>query len=161
MEYKLVYESSNMEINFIFIFIALLAIIIIVYYIFRIEIQKKIISTIIIFFISFSIYGIYKKAQSSEFIQESIRLHNHEVVEGKIEKFHIMPLFGHDLESFEVNDKFFEIVYTGNYPNTKTLYYTLTKNRKGPITHNGQKVKIYYLNINDENKIIKMWVVGK
>lgn len=61
MEYKLVYESSNMEINFIFIFIALLAIIIIVYYIFRIEIQKKIISTIIIFFISFSIYGIYKK----------------------------------------------------------------------------------------------------
>jgi hypothetical protein len=118
----------------------------------------KVSSIVIIFFITLSLYGVYEKNKLSNFIEDSMKFKKYDVVEGKIKKFHIMPKSGHDYESFEVNNKYFEIVYTGNYPDVKTLYYTLTKNRKGPIKYNGQQVKIYYLRIDGKNKIIKMWI---
>jgi len=98
------------------------------------------------------------------------------VAEGKITNFHEMPISGHDTEKFNIGGTHFEISYTGNYSNKKTLFYTSTKNRNGPITHDGQKVKIHYIKIGafdlclpfvshclefnkaTENKIIKMWI---
>ena len=121
-------------------------------------------------------YEFFIPIKNNETIQNRLDKGNYFISEGKIKNFHAMPISGHDSERFDVNGTHFEIEYTGDYPNSETLFYTLTKNRNGPIQRNGQRVKIYYIeddltnicipftgrcitfNENKKNKIIKMWV---
>ena len=120
--------------------------------------------------------GIYDNYRDTKTVKLAFKNKSYKVVEGLIEGFHAMHKSGHESEYFDVNGTYFAIVYSGDYPDEKTLFYTLTKNRNGPITKNGQRVKIYYIqeelptfcipfleecivfNEGRENKIIKMWV---
>jgi len=159
MDYTLVYESSLYEMNIVFISITIVALCMLLYFTFSMKRRReRIISFFMILFIFFILYGEIEKKVVSNNIQNIINLNTFLTLEGEVRELYIMPKSGHKKESFKVDNEYFEISYTGNYPKKKTLYYTLTKNREGPITHNGQKVKIYYLNINGENKIIKMWL---
>lgn len=137
---------------------------------------KKFIVVVFILFLTMSAYGIFERYTNKKLVREALINKSFKYVEGSIENLHIMPKSGHDLEWFDVNGTHFEIVYTGDFPNAKTLFYTLTKNRNGPLRKNGQRVKIYYIedtldtvcipftdkcitfNENQKNKIIKMWV---
>ena len=104
------------------------------------------------------LYGEIEKKRISCNIQNIISSNTFFTIEGEIKELHIMPKSGHDKESFKINNEYFEISYTGNYPKKRTIYYTLTKNRNGPIKYNGQKVRIDYIKIDGKNKIITMWV---
>lgn len=137
---------------------------------------RKFLVFIIITFMTMSGYGIFESYTHKQLVRDAFINKSFKCVEGNIENLHIMPKNGHDSERFDINGIHFEIGYTGDYPNAKTLFYTLTKNRNGPIQKNGQKVKIYYIeddlpklcipftdrciifNENQKNKIIKMWV---
>jgi len=119
---------------------------------------KKYIFIMFFIFISIMTYGSYERFKISEKVEYAFKHKTYLVVEGIVDKLDPMPKGGHKVESFEVNNVLFEILYTGNYPGEKTLLYTLTKNRNGPIQRNGQHVKIYYIPHDGTNEIIKMWV---
>jgi len=137
---------------------------------------KKYIFIMFFIFISIMTYGSYERFKISEKVEYAFKHETYLVVEGTVHKLDPMPKGGHKSENFEVNGVFFKILYTGNYPSEKTLLYTLTKLRDGPIQKNGQHVKIYYIedeltticipftgrcitfNEAQKNKIIKMWV---
>ncbi|PLY06730.1 MAG: hypothetical protein C0625_08080 [Arcobacter sp.] len=108
------------------------------------------------FFVNFmiSIYEIYK-------VKNAFRNITFLTAKGVIEKFHPMNKLGHEYESFIVDGKLFKISYTGNNHNKKTLFYTMTKNRNGPIKKNGQEVIIHYIKVFNNNKIIKFYVKKK
>jgi hypothetical protein len=155
MNYKLVYESSY-DINYIYLVVGSILLLSAIYFFKKIDNKLfRISAFFIIFFIALSLYSEYNNKIK---IDEIMKLTTYKVIEGKVENLKTMPLSGHKPESFKVKDIYFEILYTGDYPKDKTIYYTLTKNRNGPIQFNGQEVKIYYVTINGENKIIKMWI---
>ena len=111
-----------------------------------------------ILFIVFHLFSIVNFYITKNKIVKALKNNTYSITEGYIKNFHAMPKGGHDIERFDINGTHFELLYSGNYPGTKTLFYTLTKNRNGPIHGNGDKVKIYYISDNGENKIIKMWI---
>lgn len=179
MKIKYIYDSSYLDISILDLYdlIILIVVILIGFNLARASIKAK--NYIIVFvstFILMTSYGMYEKYSYINKIRDSINNQSYSIVDGEVDNLVIMPKGGHALESFTINDVLFEISYTGNYPESKTLYYTLTKNRNGPIQRNGQKVKIYYIedeltsvcipftdrciifNKNQKNKIIKMWV---
>jgi len=166
--------SKNLVENTIFqvcIFLTIIAIVV------SIMLQyKKLFLFLFLLFLFEVTYDFFIPANNNRMIKNILDNNNFLIVSGKIKNFHAMPKNGHDAERFDVNGTHFEIEYTGDYPNAKTLFYTLTKNRKGPIQKNGQRVKIHYIedelpnicipftgrciifNENKKNKIIKMWV---
>lgn len=74
-----------------------------------------------------------------------------QVVEGKIENFHPMPHSGHDVESFDVNGVHFE------YSDYILQYgFNNTASHGGPLTQNGQEVRLSYITIEGENRILKI-----
>jgi hypothetical protein len=105
------------------------------------------------FFVSFiiSIYEIYK-------VKNAFNNNTFSIAKGAIEKFYPMNKLGHENESFIVDGVLFIIHYTGNTPNQKTLFYTMTKNIHGPIKRNNQQVIIYYIKLFNNNKIIRTYV---
>ena len=75
----------------------------------------------------------------------------YKVVEGKIENFHPMPYSGHDHESFTVNGVHFE--YSDYY-----IFYGFnnTASHGGPLKGNGQEVRLSYITVDGENRILKI-----
>jgi len=86
-------------------------------------------------------------------IKAALKNSSYLIVEGAIEKFKPIRCGSHLEETFSVNGILFS--YNG-YSND--IFFHEQKCDGGPIKNNGQKVKIYYLNHNHENKIIKMWI---
>jgi len=159
MNYELVYKSSLYDISILFISIVIVILCILSYFTFIIKKRReKIISFFMTVLIFSFLYGEIEKKRISCNIQNIISSNTFFTIEGEIKELHIMPKSGHDKESFKINNEYFEISYTGNYPKKRTIYYTLTKNRNGPIKYNGQKVRIDYIKIDGKNKIITMWV---
>lgn len=78
----------------------------------------------------------------------------YQTVEGIIENFDPMPSGGHKHESFTVNEVKFE------YSDFNEAFYGFnnTKSHGGPITGNGQKVKIEYYNRKGKNYIFKLMI---
>ena len=179
MKIKYIYESSYMDISIINFYDLIFFIIpiLIGMYLLRDNIKTKNYIIILIgIFLLMTSYGMYDKYSYIKQIRKVMHNQSYSIVDGRINNLVVMPKGGHALETFIVNDILFEISYTGDYPKAKTLFYTLTKNRNGPIQKNGQRVKIYYIeeelpkicipftdkciifNENKKNKIIKMWV---
>ena len=179
--YKLVFES-NMNLSYFDLenIIGIILSVFIFLILWRFQKQKKFKFFLFLSLVVFAIiqlFGIVKFYTTQKEIIKALKNKTYSTTEGYIKNFHAMPKSGHDAESFNVNGIHFEILYTGNFPNAKTQFYTLTKNRNGPIKKNGQKVKIYYIkdslpkicipftkkciifNKNQENKIIKMWLM--
>jgi hypothetical protein len=80
-------------------------------------------------------------------------LHYKQVI-GNIDEFNPKKCNQMGDESFVINGVFFKYTHRG----MNNAYYNKTKCTNGLIENNGQKVKVYYLTINGENKIIKMWI---
>ena len=75
----------------------------------------------------------------------------YKVVEGKIEGFHPMPYSGHDVESFTVNGVYFE------YSDYMRVYaFNNTSSHGGPLKRNGQQVRLSYITVGEENRILKV-----
>ena len=75
----------------------------------------------------------------------------YKVVEGKIENFHAMPYSGHDVESFTVNGVYFE------YSDYMLVYgFNKTASHGGPLKSNGQQVRLSYITVGEENRILKV-----
>ena len=175
MDYKLVFVSNIESVNLIlnwYISSFILGIILIAIYIINAHKTIKIFLSILILAGLFGKYRDYKVWGKA---QNDVKMKSYLVIEGKIEKFNPMHKSGHGVEEFDINGTHFEIGYTGDYPKTKTMFYTLTKNRNGPIYKNGQEVKVHYVHDNsewctlffskcgeinngNENKIVKLWV---
>jgi len=179
MKIKYIYESSYMDISIINFYDLVICIVIMLIGLSLVNDNikaKNYITVFVSMFLLMTSYGMYEKYSYINKIRDTINNQSYSIVDGKIDNLVIMPKGGHALESFMVNDILFEISYTGDYPKVKTLFYTLTKNRNGPIQKNGQRVKIYYIedelpkvcipftdkciifNENKKNRIIKMWV---
>lgn len=75
----------------------------------------------------------------------------YQVVEGKIEDFHPMPHSGHDVESFTVNGVYFE------YSDYMLVYgFNNTASHGGPLKRNGQQVRLSYITVDGDNRILKI-----
>jgi hypothetical protein len=75
----------------------------------------------------------------------------YQVVEGVIEDFHPMPHSGHDVESFTVKGVYFE------YSDFMLVYgFNNTASHGGPLKRNGQQVRLSYINVNGDNRILKI-----
>ena len=84
-------------------------------------------------------------------IYEAYRNGESEIVEGQITSFHPMPEALHDTEHFEVGGILFS--YTAD--NSKT-FYSRCKKDGGIFTGNGQTVRIWYVNDDGYNYIMKV-----
>lgn len=75
----------------------------------------------------------------------------YEIVEGKIENFVPMPYSGHSHESFAVNGVHFE--YSDYY-----IFYGFnnTASHGGPLKEDGQQVRLSYITVHGENRILKI-----
>lgn len=75
----------------------------------------------------------------------------YQVIEGTIENFHPMPHSGHDMESFTINDVYFEysdfVIHYG---------FNNTASHGEPIKRNGQQVRLSYITKNGDNRILKI-----
>jgi len=118
----------------------------------------KLLNFIFIFFLLGVSVAVFKEVTEYYYCYKAIKNNSYKIVRGKISNFDPMFKDGHKLEKFTVKNIDFYISYTGNYPDKKTLFYTLTKTHNGPIQHNGQYVIIYYISIFGDNKIIKMFL---
>jgi len=168
------YLNNSIETNIgieVILFFTLIAFII------SVVMQKKIaIKGTLLVFIYVIFYNYFFANTNPRTIQKLLDDNHYNTVLGEIKNYRAMPKSGHDTESFDVNGTHFQFGYTGNYPTEETMFFNFTKNRNGPITHNGQKVRIDYIkagvsklclpfitqcilfNELSENKIIKMWV---
>lgn len=84
-------------------------------------------------------------------IQKIYNDRNWLIVEGEVEDFIPMELEGHSSESFTVNGVNF--TYSRSAP---TYGYHLAKVDGGYIKGNGQKIRIHYVNYNNNNLILKL-----
>lgn len=72
-------------------------------------------------------------------------------VEGKIENFDPMPHSGHAVESFNVNGVHFE------YSDFMSVHgFNNTASHGGPLKRNGQQVRLSYISVNGDNRILKI-----
>jgi len=84
-------------------------------------------------------------------VQKKFENKEYQVVEGEIENFHPMPISGHDVESFMVNGIYFE------YSDYRLVYgFNNTSSHDGPLKSNGQKVRLSYISLENENIILKI-----
>ena len=75
----------------------------------------------------------------------------YQIIEGMVESFDPMPIDGHKNESFCLQKTCFE------YSDFDTPFrFKNTKSHGGPITHNGQRLRLSYINRNGENIILKI-----
>ena len=97
----------------------------------------------------FLMHTIIENAQIQYFIHNTYQEGKSFVVEGEVEDFHPMPETLHDSESFSVNGIKF------SYNNHKeSYYYSKCAFDGGVITRNSQKVKIWYIETDDECRYI-------
>jgi len=188
INYNLVFESSLIMGTEYFIYINSIIVILGIIFIMivkknmylkdktsSVRIKSMIVALFFIIFNSMSIYGYVEFHNQIEYVKNVINKKKYIVIEGEIKNLKAMPTSGHTTEDFDIGDVHFKISFTGNSPDDKTLFYTMTKYRDGPIQKNGQKVKIYYieeaqkklcipflprcLEFNGTNEIIKMWKI--
>lgn len=87
-------------------------------------------------------------------VQNILAQQNYQTVEGIVENFDPMPYTGHKDESFTVKGVNFK------YSDFNENFYGLnnTKSHGGPITGNGQKVKIDYYQEKGRNYIFRLFI---
>ena len=122
------------------------------------HIHKVVIRTMGLIFIPFFIYGNIEMIKTLDAVKKRLIEKKYEVVEGNIQKF-IPKTFcsDHDSkESFVLKGVLFR--YDNLASLEDRLYFHQPRCKKGPIKENGQKVKIFYIDVEGKNRIIKMWV---
>ena len=75
----------------------------------------------------------------------------YKVIEGEIHDFHPMPYSGHEDERFTVKGVLFE------YSDYSRFYgFNNTSSHGGPLKENGQQVRLSYITVYGENRILKI-----
>ena len=74
-------------------------------------------------------------------VNQKYKNDNYSTIQGKIENFHPMPASGYDHESFTLNGTHFE------YSDFNVAYHGFNNAASlgGPLTHNGQEVRLGYI----------------
>ena len=102
------------------------------------------ISTIIFFVLKFDI-------PSRLDLIEKYKDKKYEIAEGYVTKFHPMPVEGHEHESFMLDGQHFE------YSDYQTSFgFNNTSSHGGPISKNGQYLRISYVKSGNHNTILKI-----
>ena len=99
----------------------------------------------------FLMSDLIQKAQIERFVYDTYQEGNALVVEGAIHDFHPMPETLHDTESFTVDGIAF---YYSNHK--ESFYYSTCAFDGGYITRNGQMVKIWYVEVDGYNYIVRI-----
>ena len=90
-------------------------------------------------------------------IQNIIEKREYQSIEGEVKNLHIVRKVSHEPNTFDIDAFHFEIYsFRESFLLSKVLFYP---NRKEKMLQNGQSVRIHYITLDDENKIIKMWVL--
>jgi hypothetical protein len=97
---------------------------------------------------------IFYKNKISKIISEK----SYNTVVGDVLFLHISGKYSHKPDHFKIKDIDFKVYSFVRSAYDNALIYAKTKKTGGAIRENGQKVKIHYIALNGENKIIKMWV---
>jgi hypothetical protein len=98
-----------------------------------------------------SLLTIPSSISSQQKTKEILENKEYKTVEGKIENFNPMPYGGHAVESFTVNGVYFE------YSDYILMdAFNNTASHGGPIKNNGQLVRLSYITIDEENRILKI-----
>ena len=92
-----------------------------------------------------------ENAQIERFVYGTYQEGDALVVEGTVHDFHPMPETLHDTESFTVNGIEFYYAY-----DESPVYYSKCAFDGGYITHDGQKVKIWYIEKGGYNYIVRI-----
>lgn len=166
MEYKTVFEVTEKPLDFIWIIIpAVLLLVGIGMLIYVIRGRRRVNLTgcsMLVFptiFTSFTaiitMILILSVLTSRTNAKEVLAQGEYKIVEGVVENFDKMPYEGHKSESFTVEDVFFEysdyMIYDGMNG------FNQTASHGGPITGNGLQVRLTYVTImNDRNIIVKI-----
>ena len=98
-----------------------------------------------------SLLTIPSSIASQQRTKEIFENKEYKTVEGEIENFNPMPYGGHAVESFTVNGVYFEysdyILWDA---------FNNTASHGGPIKNNGQLVRLSYITVDEENRILKI-----
>ena len=121
----------------------------------------KIYYKVFLVFLFILIYDWYDHVRVKDMVENAIKTETYKVVQGKIKNYNPMYSKAGHLEAFDIGSIHFVIYPTefGSYK--KNLFYTTENTKSMPIHKNGQEVKVHYITIYGENKIIKMWVYGE
>jgi hypothetical protein len=161
MDYKTVFEVTDNGFDITILMPLLFIIIGLGVSLFNIKYNKSTSSkkqfTIVFGFI-FSAFGLLislltipSSISSQQKTKEIFENKEYKTVEGKIENFNPMPYGGHAVESFTVNGVYFEysdyILWDA---------FNNTASHGGPIKNNGQLVRLSYITVDEENRILKI-----
>jgi len=161
MDYKTVFEVTDKGFDITILMPLLFIIIGLGVSLFNIKYNKSTSSkkqfTIVFGFI-FSAFGLLislltipSSISSQQKTKEIFENKEYKTVEGKIENFKPMPYEGHAVESFTVNGVYFEysdyILWDA---------FNNTASHGGPIKNNGQLVRLSYITVDEENRILKI-----
>ncbi|MFN5071490.1 MAG: hypothetical protein ACK5R0_03590 [Bacteroidota bacterium] len=98
-----------------------------------------------------SLLTIPSSISSQQKTKEIFETKEYKIVEGEIENFNPMPYEGHAVESFTVKGVYFEysdyILWDA---------FNNTASHGGPIKNNGQLVRLSYITVDEENRILKI-----
>lgn len=164
MQYKVVYEINSIYFSFVYLFP--LAFIILFGYLLKLNIIDKkvfgdssniisqryflIIGAIIVLAINALIIIGYFNSRNT--LYKAYKNGDYLVIEGEVEDFHPISVYGHNVEYFYVNDVYFEYSNEVGYGYNKPMIYG------GFIKENGQLVRIAYISdsTNNHNIIVKI-----
>ena len=155
METNVLFQVEISCINFVSIILFISCIFITCHIILSRKKKKPIFETIMEFIvlIAFFVVMIYTSAGqylASRELVNALTSNNCYIVEGAVDNFYTPTVFGHESESFTINDVYFE------YSNSVDSGYSTTKQFGGCINGNGQLLKISYITIEERNIILKI-----
>ena len=155
MEYTVLFEIDSFSLSIIHIILIFISIFFALYVGYSFKKRKPIIEKVlsIIVFAVFSVVSIYTITTSNIVAMEmSSILKNQEcfVVEGDVTSFHTPTALGHDVESFYIDDVYFE------YSNSDEVGYSKTKAFGGCINGEGQNLRISYVSVEGRNIILRI-----
>jgi hypothetical protein len=155
MKYNTIFEIEPFFIDTIHLIMCIFCLFLIGYVIYsfkkKLPIINKILSTVML---SVSIFITAYTISTSNTV--ALELYNMmknnecEIVAGEVEEFHTPSIYGHDQESFFINNVYFK------YSNSVEVGYSKTRNFGGVVTGNGQYLRITYVQIEEENVILKI-----
>jgi hypothetical protein len=111
-------------------------------------------------FLFLLLYSLFDDIRIRYIVENAIKTGTYKVVQGQIENYDFTRVNAGYMDEFDIDGINFQIPPTGFGSYQEKLFYT-AKNKNMPIQENGQNVKIHYITISGENKIIKMWVYPK
>lgn len=155
MNYNVIFEIEPYFVDTIHIIMGFLCLLFVCYVVYsfknKLPVINKILSIVVLLvFIFITVFTLSTSNSVSLELYNMMKNGECEVISGEVENFHTPSFYGHDQESFYINNVYFE------YSNSVEVGYSKTKVFGGVITGNGQQLRITYVNFEDQNVILKI-----